>query len=158
MLAEKEKAPAQTGEEQSSHALFATCDAHWKMVLLGLLNAARTLGKTYLQEERDDVRACIDADHHAAVRDLFAQVKRAEALGLSVVGATELAATGRAEVELWSVVNEEFSACSLRDLIAANDWLRPGDAVFKAETVLRHTLTEADFKAAAAPAEIGGAA
>jgi len=158
MLAQQIQAPAQSGEEQSSHAVFAPRDAYWKLVLLGLLNAARTLGNTYLQEERDDVLVCVDADHHAAVRDLFAQVKRAEALGLSVVGATQLAAAGMSAVDLWSVLIEPFTATSLEDLIHQNDWLRPGDVVYKADTIYRHTLTEADFKAAAAPAEIGGSA
>lgn len=156
MLAQQTTPAAQAGEEQSSHAVFATRDAHWKLVLLGLLCAARTMANGYLQEERDDVRACVDADHHAAVRDLFAQVKRAEALGLTLVGANQLAAAGMSAVDLWSVNIEPFTADSLSNLIHLNDWLRVGDVVFKADTIYRHTLTEADFKAAADQGEIGG--
>jgi len=158
MLAEKEKAPAQTGDGESSHAVFATRDAHWKLALLGLLNAARTMANGYLQEERDDAAVCIDADHHAAVRDLFAQVKHAEALGLSVVGATQLAAAGMSAVDLWSIRIEPFTATSLSQLIAQNPHLQVGDVAYKADTIFRHVLTEADFKAAKAQAQIGGAA
>lgn len=158
MLAQQITPAAQTGEEQTSHAVFATRDAHWKMALLGLLNAARTLGNAYLQEERDDARACVDADHHAAVRDLFAQVKRAEALGLTWVGADQLAAAGMSAVDLWSIRIEPFTATSLSQLIAQNPHLKVGDVAYKADTIYRRVLTEADLKAAAAPAEIGGAA
>lgn len=162
MLAQQITPPAQTGEEQSSRgavpAIFAARDTHWKLLAINLLSAARVLCNGYLKEERDDVSVCIDADHHSAVRDLFAQVKRAEDLGFSVVGAAQLAASGMSAVDLWSVLIEPFTATSLEDLIHQNDWLRPGDVVYKADTIYRHALTEADFKAAAAPAEIGGAA
>lgn len=157
MLAQQISAPAQTGEDQSSPDVFAARSAHWMNVLIGLTGAANTLIATYLREELADVNACVDADHHKAIAALSAQVERAKALGLTLAGAAQLAATGQATVELWSVINEQFSACSLSDLIAANDWLRPGDVVYKAETIHRHTLTEADFNAAAAPAVIGGA-
>lgn len=156
MLADKNAPASHAGEDQSSPDVFATRETHWKCVLAGLLNAARTLGNTYLQDERESVRECIDADHHKAVIDLFAQIKRAEALGLSVAGAAQLAATGHAKVDLWSANVAPFSACSLSDLICQNDWLRPGDFVYKAETVFQHLLTEADFTAAAAPTAIGG--
>lgn len=158
MLAQQVQAPAHAGEDQSSRGVFATREAHWMSVLVGLFGAARTMAMTYLQEEQRDVRACIDSDHHQAVRALFDQITRGEALGLSFAGAAQLASTGQAEVGLWSVINEKFSTCSLRDLIAANDWLRAGDVVYKAATIHRHTLTEADFSTAAAPAGIGGEA
>jgi hypothetical protein len=158
MLAQEKSSASHVGEDQSSHAVFAAREAHWKNVLVGLFGAANTLATTYLQEERDSALACIDADHHKSVIDLFNQLARAKALGLSLTGAMKLRIEGQAEVELWSVVNEQFATCSLSDLIAANDWLRPGDVVYKAVTIERHTLTEADFAAATAPAVIGGAA
>lgn len=162
MLAQPISPAAQTGEEQSSIGampdVFAARDAHWKLAAIGLLSAARTLCNTYLKDERDDEAVCIDADHHGAVRDLFARIKQAEDVGLSIVGAAQLAAAGHVKVDLWSALVTPFSASTLADLIEQCDWLRPGDAVFRAETLHRHTLTEADFKAADAQGEIGGAA
>ncbi|GEM_PF-2264373 len=158
MLAQQIQMPAQSGEDQASPDVFAARSSHWMSVLLGLVGSANTLITTYLQEELADVKACIDEDHHQAIAGLAKQVERAKALGLTLAGAAQLAATGQANVELWSVINDQFSAGSLSDLIAQNDWLRPGDAVYRAETIYRHTLTEADFNAAAAPAVIGGAA
>jgi hypothetical protein len=144
MLTQEKSSASHVGEDQSSHAVFAAREAHWKNVLVGLFGAANTLATTYLQDK--------------SVIDLFNQLARAKALGLSLAGAMKLRIEGQAEVELWSVINEQFATCSLSDLIAANDWLRPGDVVYKAVTIERHTLTEADFAPAAAPAVIGGAA
>lgn len=158
MLAEKNPPASHAGEDQSSPDVFAARDAHWKAVLVGLFGAANTLASTYLQDERDSALACVDPDHHKAVINLFNQVARANALGLSTTGAAQLAAAGQVKVDIWSVLVEPFCAGSLSELIEQNEWLRPGDVVYKAETVYRHPLTEADFKAAAAPAEIGGAA
>ncbi len=160
MLAQQITPAAQTGEDQSSLGampdVFAARDAHWKLAAIGLLSAARTLCNTYLKDERDDAAVCIDADHHSAVRDLFARIKQAEDVGLSIVGAAQLSAAGMSAVDLWSVLIEPFTATSLEDLLHQNDWLRPGDVVYKADTIYRHTLTEADFKAAATQCEIGG--
>ena len=158
MLADKNAVASHVGEDQSSPGVFATRDAHWKCVALGLLSAARTLGNAYLQEERDDASLCVSPEHHAAVVNLFTAVKRAEALGLSIAGAAQLSATGQVKVDIWSANIAPFSACTLSDLVAQCDWLRPGDFVYKAETVYQHKLTEADFAAAAPPAEIGGEA
>jgi len=162
MLAQPISPAAHTGADQASAGaapdVFAARDAHWKLAAIGLLSAARTLCNSYLKEEREDVTVCIDADHHAAVRDLFARIKHAEDLGLSIVGAAQLAIAGHVKVDLWSALVTPFSASTLTDLIEQCDWLRPGDAVFRAETLHRHTLTEADFKAANAHGEIGGAA
>ncbi|WP_312547605.1 hypothetical protein [Massilia sp.] len=158
MLAQQIQTPAQTGEDQASPDVFAARSAHWLNVLLGLVGSANTLITVYMKEELADVKACVDEDHHKAITSLANQVERAKALGLTLAGAAQLAATGQANLELWSVINDQFSAGSLSDLISANDWLRPGDVVYKAETIYRHTLTEADFNAAAAPAVIGGAA
>lgn len=158
MLAQQIQAAAQSGEEQSSPDVFAARSSHWMNVLLGLAGAANTLVTTYMQEELEDVKACVDEDHHKAIAGLAKQVERAKALGLTLAGAAQLAAIGQTKVDLWSVIVEPFSASSLSDLITQNDWLRPGDVVYKAETIHRRTLTEADFNAAAAPAVIGGAA
>ena len=152
------KSASHAGEDQASPDVFAARDAHWKNVLVGLFGAANTLAFAYLQEQRDSAQACIDGDHHAAVTNLFSQVARAKALGLSVVGSEQLATDGQVKVDIWSVIIEPFSASTLAELIDQNDWLRPGDVVYQAETVRRHTLTEADFSAAAAPAVIGGEA
>ena len=151
MLAQPISPAAQTGEDQSSHALFASRDAHFKLVLIGLLGAARTMS-TYLKAQRDDAAACIDADHHRAVVDLFDQVKRAEAMGLSLVGAHQLAASGMSAVDLWSIFICPFTATSLERLIAQNEHLRVGDVVYKADTIYRHTLTKTDLIAAGRPA------
>lgn len=158
MLAQSNLPAAHAGEDQSSRAVFATREAYWMSVLVGLFGAVRTLANNYLQQELKDPKACVDSDHHRAVADVFHQISRGEALGLSFAGATQLAITGQADVELWAVNNEGFSTCSLSDLIAENDWLRPGDVVYKAETIRRHNLIEADFNTAAAPAVIGGEA
>ena len=158
MLAQQNQLASHAGEDQSSPDVFAARDAHWKNVLVGLFGAANTLASTYLQDERDNALECIDADHHEAVVNLFNQVARAKALGLSVAGAAQLATAGQVKVDIWSVIVEPFTASTLDNLIGQNDWLRPGDVVYRAETVHRHTLTEADFTVAAAPAEIGGAA
>lgn len=158
MLADKNAPASHAGEDQSSPDVFATREAHWKNVLVGLFGAANALANTYLKDERDNALECIDADHHKAVINLFNHLARANALGLGLAGAAQLAVTGQVKVDIWSVIIEPFSAASLEDLIAHNDWLRPGDVVYRAETVHRHKLTEADFTAAAAPAEIGGEA
>jgi len=156
MLSEKITPASHGGEDQSSPDVFAARDAHWKNVLVGLFGAANTLAFVYLQEERDSAQACIDADHHGAVVNLFNQVARAKALGLSAAGASHLATAGQVKVDIWSVIVEPFTASTLDSLISQNDRLRPGDVVYRAETVHRHTLTEADFTAASVPAEIGG--
>ena len=148
MLAQQNKLASHAGEDQSSSDVFAARDAHWKNVLVGLFGAANTLAFIYLQEQRDSAQACIDGDHHSAVTNLFSQVARAKALGLSVVGAAELATARQVKVDIWSVIVEPFTASTLEGLIDLNDWLRPGDVVYRAETVHRHTLTEADFTAA----------
>jgi len=158
MLAQQISSASHAGEDQSSSGVFATRQAHWMNALVGLVGAANTLTNIYLQEERADPKACIDSDHHKAVVSLFEQVERAAAMGLTVAGAAQLAATGQASVQLWSVINDQFSASTLSDLLAANDRLRPGDVVYKAETIFRHTLTAADFGPASAPVVIGGAA
>jgi hypothetical protein len=156
MLSEKITSASHAGEDQSSPDVFAARDAHWKNVLVGLFGAANTLAFIYLQGQRDSAQACVDADHHKAVVNLFNQVARAKALGLSAAGASQLATAGQVKVDIWSVIVEPFSASTLADLIDQNDWLRPGDVVYRAETVHRHTLTEADFPAAAVRAKIGG--
>lgn len=148
MLAQPISPAAQPGEDHSSHAVFAAREAHWKMALIGLLGAARTLATTYLKTQRDDASACIDADHHLAVVDLFAQIAHADALGLSLAGADQLAASGMSAVDLWSIFICPFTATSLERLIAQNEHLRVGDVVYKADTIYRHTLTEADFAVA----------
>jgi len=147
MLAQPISPAAQTGEDQSSHAVFAPREAHQKLAFIGLLGAARTVA-TYLQKLHDEPTRCVDADHYRAVAGLFEQIKRAEALGLTWVGADQLAAAGTSAVDLWSVLIEPFTATSLEDLVQQNDWLRPGDVVYKAGTIYRHTLTETDFAVA----------
>jgi len=158
MLAQSNLPASHAGEDQSSHAVFAAREAYWKSVLAGLFGAAKTLATKYLQEELNDPKACVDADHHRAVADLFNQISRGEALGLSLAGALQLKIEGKADVQLWSANFAPFSACSLSDLVDQCDWLRPGDVVYKAETVVQHKLTEADFTDAAAKAEMGGEA
>lgn len=158
MLAQQIQTPAQTGEDQASRSTFAPRAAHWAAAFSHLLQSAKTLANTYLKEERADASICIDEDHHKAVRDLFEQIENADALGLSLAGALQLAATGQAAAPLWYAQSDRFAASSLQGLIAANDWLRPGDVVYHAHTIQRHKLTDADFNAAAAPAVIGGAA
>lgn len=158
MLAQSNLPASHAGEDQTSHAVFAARDSHLKSLLIGLFGAAKTLANNYLQDERDNVLECIDADHHRAIVNLFDQVKLGEALGLSLAGAMQLRVEGQTEVQLWSAVNEQFTACSLKALIAANSTLRPGAVVYKAPTIERHVLTEADFTPAAAHAEIGSEA
>lgn len=158
MLAQQIQTPAQTGEEQASPSIFAPRTAHFATAFSHLLQSAKTLANTYLKDERADASTCIDADHHKAVCDLFEQIENADALGLSLAGALQLVATGQAAAPLWYAQSDRFAARSLQGLIAANDWLRPGDVVYQAHTIQRHKLTDADFNAVAAPAEIGGAA
>lgn len=160
MLAQQILPAAHAGEDQSSpdaaSAVFAPRTAHWANILANLLGAAKTFANTYLQEERNDTKACFDADHHKAVVELFTQIENADALGLSLAGALQLAADGQASVQLWYAKSDRFTASTMLGLVAANDWLRPGDVVYQAQTIERHTLTEADIKAAR-PIVIGGA-
>jgi hypothetical protein len=149
MLAYQEKSGAHAGEDQASSD-FAARDAHWKNLAVQLLTAARTLADEYLQQERADVTVCANAEHHQAVRNLCAAIANAGRAGLEQAW-TALQAGGAIEcATLWSVTGDEFSADSLVDLIKANDWLRPGDYVYQAQTTSRHLLTEADFAQAAA--------
>lgn len=151
MLAQPISPAAQTGEDQSSHAVFASREAHQKLAFIGLLGAARTVA-TYLKKQYDEPASCIDVDHYLAVDGLFEQIKRAEALGMTWVGADQLAAAGMSSVDMWSVLIEPFTATSLEDLVRQNDRLRPGDVVYKADTIYRHTLTKTDLIAAGRPA------
>lgn len=165
MLAQQTKSAAHADEAQASNA-FAARDAHWMNLAVQLLLAAKTLANDYLQEERDDILACVDARHHEAVRNLFAAIKAADSAGLSDACAALVAANAPAPLQLWSVTNDEFIAGSLSDLVKANDWLRPGDYVYTAQAGGRYKLTEADCAQAAPPRdprvpdmfETGGAA
>jgi hypothetical protein len=147
MLAQTQTPAAHVGEDQSSRQ-FEVRAAHWSNLAGQVVLAAKALANDYLQEERDDVRACVSPEHHKAVRALFEAIKNADGAGLSDACAV-LAAMNVGRGVFWSVTNEEFPANSLPALIAANDWLRPGDFVYQAQAVGRHKLTEADFAQAA---------
>jgi hypothetical protein len=82
MLSEISKPAAHVGEDQSSRQLEARA-AHWSNLAVQLLVAAKTLANDYLQDERDDVRACVNPEHHAAVRALFDAIKAADHAGLT---------------------------------------------------------------------------
>jgi hypothetical protein len=148
MLAQTNLPAAHVGEDQSSRQLEARA-AHWSNLAVQLLVAAKRLANDYLQDENDDGSLCIDAEHHVAVRALFGAIKDADRAGLSDACAV-LAAMDIGRGVFWSVTGDEFSANSLPALIAASDWLRPGDIVYQAQAVGRHKLTEADFVQAAA--------
>lgn len=148
MLAQSNLPAAHAGEDQSSRQMEAR-QAHWSNLSVQLVTAAKTLANDYLQEERDDVRACISPEHHAAVRALFDAIKNTDLAGLSDACAV-LAAMDIGRGVFWSVTGQEFAAESLADLIRDNDWLRPGDVVYQAQAVGRRTLTELDFVHAAA--------
>jgi hypothetical protein len=169
MLAQT-KAPAAHAGFSTAPDVFGARSAHWLTVASGLLSAAHALADEYLQDERDDIRACLDAKHHQAIRSLFEAIKNADRAGLADACADLQTLSLTAPVEFWSVINDKFTACSLSDLIRENDWLRPGDVVYQASIIRRHTITEAEYKEAAevnAPArdprvpdlfETGGAA
>lgn len=157
MLAQQNLPAAHAGEDRSSPDLFAPRTVHWANTLVGLLGAAKTVANTYLQQERADPAACIDADHHRAIVDLFAAIGQADALGLSLTGALQLVEGSAVPAQLWFAKGDRFSAPSVRSLIEANSWLRPGDVVYKAQTIVRHQLTEKDFETADLAA-IGGEA
>jgi hypothetical protein len=82
MLAQTQTPAAHVGEDQSSRQFEARA-AHWSNLAVQLLVAAKTLANDYLQEERDDVRACVSPEHHNAVRVLFEAIKNADRAGLS---------------------------------------------------------------------------
>ena len=82
MLAQPQTQTAHVGEDQSSRQ-FEARTAHWSNVAAQLLLAAKTLANDWLQVERDDIRACVNPEHHKAVRDLFDAIKSADRLGLS---------------------------------------------------------------------------
>jgi hypothetical protein len=82
MLAQSNSPAAHVGEDQSSRQ-FEERAAHWSNIAVQLLFAAKKLANDYLQEERDDVRACVSPEHHAAVRALFEAIKNADRSGLS---------------------------------------------------------------------------
>jgi hypothetical protein len=129
--------------------VFAARSTHWVTVAAGLLIAAHALADGYLQEERDDIRACVDVKHHQAIRNLFEAIKSADRAGLADACADLQTLSLAAPVEFWSVINDKFTACSLSDLIRENDWLRPGDVVYQSTVVRRHALTTEDFAVAA---------
>jgi len=143
MLAQTQTPAAHAGEDQSSHQFEARA-AHWSNLAVQLLTAAKKLANDWLQDENDDVSLCFNAEHHTAIRALFDAVKSADLAGLSDACAV-LAAMDVGRGVFWSVTNDEFPANSLPALIAANDFLRPGDFVYQAQAVGRHKLTEADF-------------
>ena len=148
MLSEISKPAAHVGEDQSSRQ-FEARTAHWSNLAVQMVLAAKTLANEYLQEEHDDIRACINPEHHAAVRALFDAIKAADSAGLSDACAV-LAAMDIGRGVFWSVTGDEFSVNSLPALIAANDWLRPGDYVYQAQAVGRRRIAELDFVHAAA--------
>jgi hypothetical protein len=82
MLAQTKTPAAHVGEDQSSRQ-FEERAAHWSNLAVQLLLAAKKLANDYLQEERDDIRACVSPEHHAAVRALFDAIKAADHAGLS---------------------------------------------------------------------------
>jgi hypothetical protein len=169
MLAQT-KAPAAHAGFATAPDVFAARSAHWLTVAAGLLITAEAFADEYLQAQRDDVRLCQDAKHHQAIIDLCTAIKSGNRAGLkdACVDLQNISLT--APVEFWSVINDKFVACSLVDLIRENDWLRPGDVVYQASIIRRHTITEAECNEAAeanAPArdprvpdlfETGGAA
>jgi hypothetical protein len=148
MLSEKITPAAHVGEDQSSRQFEARA-AHWSNLAVQLLGAAKTLANDYLQEERDDISACVSPEHHKAVRALFGAINGADHAGLSYACAV-LAAMDIGRGVFWSVTGQEFGASSLPDLIRENDWLRPGDIVYQAQAVGRQKLTAADFAQAVA--------
>lgn len=82
---------AHAGEAQasrSSGAPSAQCDDAVAQLLL----AAKTLVNDHLQKQRDDIRACDSAEHHHAVRALWAAVKACDVAGLSDACAVAMAA------------------------------------------------------------------
>lgn len=82
MLAQSNLPAAHVGEDQSSRQ-FGERRAHWSNLAVQLVTAAKTLANDHLQEERDDIRACVSPEHHAAVRALFDAIKAADHAGLS---------------------------------------------------------------------------
>ncbi len=148
MITANPQPAAHVGEDQSSRQFEARA-AHWSNLAVQLLLAAKKLADDYLQDENDDGSLCIDGEHHAAVQALFSAIKDADRAGLSDACAV-LAAMDIGRGVFWSVTGDEFSANSLPALIAANDWLRPGDYVYQAQAVGRRKLTELDFVHAAA--------
>lgn len=148
MLAQQTMPASHAGEDQASAQLAARAD-HWENLAAQLLIAAKVMAHEYLQEECDDVRACVDSAHHQAVRNFCEAVKNADRAGLSDACAVLVALVATKPQQLWSV-DDEFTAGTLSDLIKANDWLRPGDYVYTAQTTGRYKLTEADVAAAVA--------
>jgi hypothetical protein len=155
MLAQQNQSPSHGAEDQSSPDVFAPRITHWANTLVGLLGAARTVAENYLQAERADPKACVDLDHYKAVCGLFDAIEQAGMLGLTLNGALQLAGDSAVPLQLWFANTDRFSAASKRAVIAANAWLKPGDVVYQAQTILRHTVTEEDLAAARAPL-IGG--
>lgn len=150
MLSEISKPTAHVGEDQSLRQLEARA-AHWSNLAVQLLVAAKTYAHDYLQEERDDVRACVNPEHHKAVRALFEAIKGADNAGLSDACAV-LAAADVGRGVFWSVTGDKYEFTSLPALLAdaKSDFLRPGDFVYHAQAVGRYKLAEADFTQAAA--------
>jgi hypothetical protein len=82
MITANSQPASHVGEDQSSRQMEARA-AHWSNLAVQLLVAAKTLANDHLQQERDDVRACVNPQHHAAVRALFDAIKAADNAGLS---------------------------------------------------------------------------
>jgi hypothetical protein len=151
MLAENSTPPAHAGEEQSSPHVFAARSVHWANAAIGLLSAAKVITsiKDITDVPYDELKRL--------VAGLSVAVAGADAAGMTLHGAMRVATGTAQDAQLWSVINDRFSSGSISGLIQTNDWLRPGDHVYQAQTIHRHKLTEEDF-ASAGVAVIGGEA
>jgi hypothetical protein len=151
MLAQEISAASHAREDQSSPDVFAPRNAHWANAAIGLLSAAKVL------TNEKDVTDLSHAELHQAVLSLSAAVARAEQVGLTLNGALQIATGTAPRAQFWSVINDRFSSGSICGLIRNNDWLRPGDYVYQAQTIVRHKLTDSDFVAAGVPVDDGAA-
>lgn len=168
MLAEKTQPASHAGEDQSSPG-FAARSSHWDKAQSGieaervaapsgevvtsyrapwlevsvkLLQVATAYAAKYLREERDDVRACIDTEHHTAVRSLFDAIKQAEAVDLAGTGPLKNAAFVGEPAHRAQSPRADHDAATLSNLVHANDLLAAGDMEFSAGG---RTITFADL-------------